>query len=473
MIIKKKGLKCGLLLALFIIFGLSLIINLNDSSALKYSFDTFPLYQARYSDTSAPTGEIFGFWYDTSQSSNLSFSDNLFSLDYTYKYGRYLDNNICINRSNKTDIFDSYNISSRNYTNIWSGEGTSFYRTFDSNECQYNLINYSYDSFFGNTYNISNGDVEKVVDIDRALFSFPSNETRYLKRVTIPLNFDSQVTFPANTPMSFSFGLVTGSANGFSDYISPHVNFDVYYSSDGVSYHDTVSSCIVDDNYGFLTVNPDLSVSGAFSGFLVTCTYTPSVSVSHFSSRLIVYGGTIDYNPSSFLSYSSNNGLYFSASYLVTNNDDTWSGQSISPAPTGDDISNAPGYTQLYGVDTPVCIPGDFLCELNNLFGFTFINPFEPIFRLFTDNGSCAQIPTIAGMIHSEETQVCPWFDSTTRNIVTPVLGLSSMMLVFGFAVRWLGSSSGNMFEDSGSIESPGFSATGGTAIHHGWRRKK
>lgn len=72
---------------------------------------------------------------------------------------------------------------------------------------------------------------------------------------------------------------------------------------------------------------------------------------------------------------------------------------------------------------------------------------------MFSDNNSCASIPTISSMIHSDESQVCPWFDSSIRNIVTPVLGLSSMMLVFGFAVRWLGSSSGNLFEDSSNEE--------------------
>ena len=85
---------------------------------------------------------------------------------------------------------------------------------------------------------------------------------------------------------------------------------------------------------------------------------------------------------------------------------------------------------------------------LSNLFNFNFINPFSPIFNLFTDSSQCANIPIIAGMLGSTETTYCPWFSSTTRSILTPVLGLSATMLVFGFLVRWLSSSSGNMFED-------------------------
>ena len=93
---------------------------------------------------------------------------------------------------------------------------------------------------------------------------------------------------------------------------------------------------------------------------------------------------------------------------------------------------------------------------MTGLFSFDFINPFAPIFNLF-NNDSCAQIPTLASMLHSNETQVCPWFDSSVRNITTPVLGLSSMMLVFGFVVRWLGSRSGNFIEDSGGVDAGGY----------------
>lgn len=136
--------------------------------------------------------------------------------------------------------------------------------------------------------------------------------------------------------------------------------------------------------------------------------------------------------------------------YVVTDNDST-PGASLGSKAIGSDPSASPGSAE-----------GDFnngeaepswFDSLLNLFTFGFMNPFAPIFNLFNDQNTCVNIPIIAGMLHSEETQVCPWFDSNTRNIVTPVLGLASIMLVFGFAVRWLGSSSGNLFEDSSSEE--------------------
>ena len=113
----------------------------------------------------------------------------------------------------------------------------------------------------------------------------------------------------------------------------------------------------------------------------------------------------------------------------------------------------------------------DWFSSLVNMFAFNFTNPFSALFMLFTDNNSCVQIPNLAGMLHAEDTEYCPWFDSTTRNILTPVLGVSSVMLVFGFLVRWLGSGSGNMFEDSGSIAPPG-NARGQLGGRVGWRRK-
>ena len=75
---------------------------------------------------------------------------------------------------------------------------------------------------------------------------------------------------------------------------------------------------------------------------------------------------------------------------------------------------------------------------LGSLFSFTAFNPFSGIFALFTGGGSCVPIPTVASMINSSETTFCPFFPSSIRSIATPVMGISSMMLIFGFFVRWL-----------------------------------
>lgn len=184
------------------------------------------------------------------------------------------------------------------------------------------------------------------------------------------------------------------------------------------------------------------------------------------SDDLLIMIPSFELNGNGDSFWYTSSGFRFAHSLLVTDNDET----------PGDDFNS-----ELIGVN----IPGDandlvdgggadgWFDSLVNLFGFNFINPFAPLFNMFSNNESCASIPNIASMLNSSETQVCPWFDSTTRNIVTPVLGLASAMLVFGFAVRWLGSSSGNMFEDSGHIETPGSGRTGDFVGHHGWRVKK
>jgi hypothetical protein len=156
------------------------------------------------------------------------------------------------------------------------------------------------------------------------------------------------------------------------------------------------------------------------------------------NARLVIRGSDTNGDPT-WVWQSSN--WSFGGLYIVTDNIDA-TGCSLNDDLTG---------TNIGGDHTNDPSSGGDFAGLTNLFNFTFINPFAPLFQLFTDSSSCAQIPTIAGMIHSEETQVCPWFDSTTRAIVTPILGISSMMLIFGFAVRWLSSSSGNMFEDQTS----------------------
>lgn len=83
------------------------------------------------------------------------------------------------------------------------------------------------------------------------------------------------------------------------------------------------------------------------------------------------------------------------------------------------------------------------------MFSFSFLNPFVGIFELFNPSG-CVQIPTIAGMVGSDDTTYCPWFPASVINILTPVLGMASMMLLFGFVVGWL---NGNDVDGSISVK--------------------
>lgn len=144
--------------------------------------------------------------------------------------------------------------------------------------------------------------------------------------------------------------------------------------------------------------------------------------------------------------------LWIYESSTVVTNYDTSSDPSGSKFQYFEFLGNKEHYAPGYAGKVPEDIIQNgvnYSSSLTNLFNFSLLNPFSGLFGLFSDSNSCASIPTLAGLIHSNETQVCPWFPSDVRSILTPVIGISSMMLVFGFVVRWLGSSSGNFFDDS------------------------
>lgn len=82
---------------------------------------------------------------------------------------------------------------------------------------------------------------------------------------------------------------------------------------------------------------------------------------------------------------------------------------------------------------------GDAESDANSIdtSGWSLTNPFTSWLALFGDN-KCADIPTIAGWINSNETRICtPWSDSV-RSGVTPIFSVLSTTLIFGFIVRWL-----------------------------------
>lgn len=81
--------------------------------------------------------------------------------------------------------------------------------------------------------------------------------------------------------------------------------------------------------------------------------------------------------------------------------------------------------------------------QLLSIFNFNFSNPFAPILDSFT-NQQCVNIPTIASWLHSPTAVYCSWWSESIRNVLTPVFGLASSILLFGFIISWLrgGSSS-------------------------------
>lgn len=175
-----------------------------------------------------------------------------------------------------------------------------------------------------------------------------------------------------------------------------------------------------------------------------TCEAT--LPVTYYNGNLWFYlylSSGSDVSPQDWL-WDSDGDWSFGSTWFVTDNDDT-PGATWGSAPTGNHLENAPGSAQ------PLIPSYDqsYVDALTNLFSFNLFNPFTPIFALFTDNSSCVDIPIIAGMLNSSNITYCPWFPSSVRNIVTPVLGISSLMIAFGFIVRWLKSSDEGLIQTS------------------------
>lgn len=74
------------------------------------------------------------------------------------------------------------------------------------------------------------------------------------------------------------------------------------------------------------------------------------------------------------------------------------------------------------------------------VFNFGISNPFSGLFALFSPANTCASIPILASWLHSDTTTVCSWWSPSIRSVLTSVFGISSIILLFGFFVRWLGS---------------------------------
>lgn len=500
-----KGKICGLLLALSITLGLSLSINLNDSSALKHQIGGIPLYNLHYvlnggSDSfnlgwpwfiitadsstldsldlskttsplafsSLPNGDHCswrnssyandGHWQRYTNSSITSYNTNVM-VPYSESVS-----NIPLTQCNSLNSFDSNGVlpmswnsipglyDEYKYTNPYSFD-YSLYTFKDSWTSEqgvvYDSIGLSFSDFLdtgtshsnttslgkvsglnipiGILKDIRSDDFTEVVDGT----SIDFNYELYLTDLS---SYDLSTTQNANVRLLFN-GIDT-SGNHFSNYIDciNNVSYDDY----GLRFAFTcpfVSSWDIYDNLiAFaLQITP-----GDGYNYIWDVTFDTSSQVS----------GDINF--------------FTDGLYVVTNHDET-PGNSMMPTSSGSDPGKSPGSAENQFNNNNA--EPNWFDSLLQLFSFNFINPFAPIFDMFTNNESCVQIPTIAGMIHSEETEVCPWFNSTVRNITTPVLGIASMMLIFGFAVRWLGARSGNLFEDS-------FEGTSGD-INIGTKRRK
>lgn len=470
----------GVLSVFFTIFGLSLNVS-SDVSALKYAYNAFPIYNewlTTYDSEDPSSVEA----RDISKLFNLRFG---FNSGFPVVYDRLVSNDnfdFCESSSLFKQSFTSTSNSSDNSITLQSSRNFSrntIYNKFDSCLIEYAkpfATSWKYDSIYTSSYNMVDGVPTKFVDIPTMFIEnrleFNSTNRLNLYNMQIPLTLsDDLSSYPAGTKLEWDFGFVEDSTFDdleFSDNFSVTMSFQYLTSSDPStfvsSYVDTSLnpiSCSI--NRDFKTFTDDGEWRIYYIGASFHCEWITPSEVNFL--RPTVY--FLPTNNSSDPFVSTGDRLYFSASYFTTYNDPTWSGLYANDPPSGSEIEESPGYYQLYGYpEQSGCQPGDFLCDLSSLFSFDFLNPFRGLFDLFSDQSSCASIPILASMIHSEETQVCPWFSSEVRNIVTPVLGLSSMMLLFGFVVRWLGARSGNFIEDSGGVDS------GGLHFQNKFRRK-
>lgn len=456
-----KGVKkqCfGLLLLLSIMVGLSLNVS-SDVSALKHEINTIPIanYGGTLSshsiswssdfvqDLDVTSPRLFGSFYNNG---SCTYYRNAW--DYSYSNGS-------IGFWSYPDI--SFNVEYSPYSTI-TGIGSPFCRQlspFDSSSLSslgsslpqyvfgspdfrsmlpyyydydaYTLASHHVDSSSGMTYSYR----FKFSDV----WGVPPNKFRSM---TIPLSFvdpDKVGSLSSGRSVSVkgSFDF-SGPGNIFSfsdDFINNgHFNlvFNGYVSGSGVS-SDTFACS---SNLISLEFNDLLQLD-------FTCSGTLSHNYDYGGLTLSIYTNT---SGSTYV-WDTNADYYFSLAYFITDNDDT-PGVTLSDPVSGNNQNLSPAGKYFSAVSSS---DGDFFSSLTSMFSFNTFNPFLPIYNLFSSSDNCAQIPTLAGMLHSNETQVCPWFSHDTRRIVTPVIGLSSMMIIFGFFIRWLGSSSGNFFEDS------------------------
>ena len=246
--------------------------------------------------------------------------------------------------------------------------------------------------------------------------------TSKIKSASFNLNFNSSLEkINAGSSVVFDGSFVTGSSLSSSSLSSLDLKFYLNHAGSQYSSICYISQSVENSNqidYSCSLTNSSQYDFNSYIIYMVLSSSASSLSVSDHSWN-------------------------FNNIYITINGDSTYGGYG-GISQTGSFPNVAPGSSDVHN-------QVNYNASLSSLFGFSFLNPFGGLFALFSDSSSCVSIPIIAGMLNAEETSYCPWFSSETRSILTPVLGVVGLMLVFGFAVRWLGSSSGNMFEDQTS----------------------
>lgn len=491
--------KCFTLLSVFsIMLGLSFVVS-SDVSALMHDVKYIPIASESvlsYGTTSvAPENPDFEVhWHSENAPSSVKLNLNHYFVPL-YDSSR----NLC--------VFQSYQST---YHTLPSFDGTNY--SFGFNTWRYNLRSADFNDYFcrqtapfgtllssdSNITSHPNFDESSIVNIpiaDRAPYTslLPytydydslyvhdsavdtstgvtyNNSLKFSEFIGSPINKPDRLVIPLGRANSDVVGTISlgrkvkltgvfdfsGEGNYVNFTSASDSYFRLYYGG-----YDTFS-WITDSThnvggYTDCSLNNITLPSTGFNQLEFTCEFESPYDFlpgrTWFSLRL--FAGSSDYI------FDTNADWSFSSAYFITDNDET-PGGTWGDAPTGNNLSSAPGSAEgLIPQDQ------DFFNKLVNLFAFNVSNPFAGLLDMIHDPNSCASIPTLAGMLNAEESTYCPWFPTSVRNVLTPVLSIAGMMLVFGFFVRWLGARSGNFIEDSGGIDS------GGYHFENKFRRKK
>lgn len=503
-----KGLKkCGLLLVLPIMLGLSFVV-FSDTNALKHPISAMPLYNYVYflpnDDTLTVPDPDFHFSVnDSTIIDNFDFDDTkspvffnatrnslddncVWRGDGYYSDGNWISNGTSFYPSSSTlwiyNLSEGSSISPQDYCMQLGpfNNGTKPIFNWLSippyidivNRLSLNDddINYEYLSYvYHNSFTSDTGFVYNSHGIDWGDFLGDNNVQLLndsVSEINIPIGLIPDITSGSHdftnitegTHIDFHHEIYLTDITNYNSNLWDNVNIYLYsagiYDNSNYTKYTSSFSCSKDD------IIADYDESGEFLyGIRLswTCGWTAPADFYHnavgFNMRLYADGASLwDVTPDSS-GFRIN--FFTDSIYAITNYDDTPGSSIGSNTDSGADISNMPGSAENqynHGSSEP-----DWFSSLTSLFNFNIFNPFAPLFGLFINQDRCVNIPTLASMLHSNETQVCPWFDSSIRSIVTPVLGIASIMLLFGFVVHWLGARSGNLFEDSVSTDSFSF----------------
>lgn len=457
-----KGVKCLGLLTFFTIFLLSLSLSLDvnavGNSRSFYNVTSLPLY-------SLNGGLGFDICYSSNYSSNNLYSQDIINFDSSGFY------------YNKTSLPSVSHLSQYDCA-LYA------YKGYDSLPTDFSGL-----SPFDYVGALSGYDIESLPDDFDLLSNLPYRQKTsafyaFDHSNLDGINFDSRfdftdifglnnfpdqiysVTIPFGSPRSEIYSQLSD-----AEFIVLNANLDLYPETDltidqvdfGLSDNTSVSF-----NYYLF----DSSGSGVGGGISCDYKFFKNTSGSNYTFTLQPYcklpiPDDIEDYPMIYLYMSINFDYSSSLTKLDTftlykiqlqvgPTTDLITGESWSDSPKGSDTDSAPGSANQY-LPSISSDGVNWTDTLIQIFSFSFMNPFSPLFNMFSSDNSCAHIPTLASMLHSSEDTICPWFPSQVRSIVTPVFGLSAVMLVFGFAIRWLGSGSGNMFEDDMSHGSGDF----------------